>query len=46
MPTTINTTERAIAQLLKQGFTSDLPNWSALVRLAKSGVPISSPNSR
>lgn len=45
MPTT-NTTERAIAQLLRQGFASDQPDWSALVQLAKSGVPISSPKSR
>jgi ribosomal protein S8 len=45
MPTT-NTTERAIAQLLRQGFTSDQQNWSILVQLAKSGVPISSPKSR
>lgn len=39
----VNTTERAIAKLLKLGFKSDQPDWSILVRLAKSGVPIVAP---
>lgn len=39
----VNTTERAIAKLLKLGFKSDQPDWSILVRLAKSGVPIAAP---